>query len=78
MIKTRRTKCTFSPEFKTEAIEQVVKCQRDVYDIALAPELNPEHLRKLIRLYKQELHSIEFPGKSIPPNIAKFSSLKRR
>ncbi len=45
MIKTRRTKCTFSSEFKTEAIEQVVKCQRDVYDVALAPELNPEHLR---------------------------------
>ena len=29
MIKTRRTKRTFSPEFKLEAIEQVVKyCQR--------------------------------------------------
>lgn len=30
MIKTRRTKRTFSPEFKLEAIEQVVKYQRDV------------------------------------------------
>ncbi len=29
MIKTRRTKRTFSPEFKLEAIEQVVKYQRD-------------------------------------------------
>ncbi|CAJ1243700.1 hypothetical protein NLR71_004831 [Escherichia coli] len=29
MIKTRRTKRTFSPEFKLEVIEQVVKyCQR--------------------------------------------------
>ena len=28
MIKTRRTKRTFSPEFRLEAIEQVVKYQR--------------------------------------------------
>ncbi|EFI9719447.1 hypothetical protein DK736_17635 [Salmonella enterica subsp. enterica] len=30
MIKIRRTKRTFSPEFWREAIEQVVKYQRDV------------------------------------------------
>ncbi|OKW25333.1 transposase, partial [Escherichia coli] len=29
MIKTRRTKRIFSPEFKLKAIEQVVKYQRD-------------------------------------------------
>ncbi|EOZ4225525.1 transposase, partial [Escherichia coli] len=40
MIKTRRTKRTFSPEFKLEAIEQVVKYQRDVREVALALELN--------------------------------------
>ena len=34
MIKTRRTKRTFSPEFKLEAIEQVVKYQRDVREVA--------------------------------------------
>ena len=40
MIKTRRTKRTFFPEFKLEAIEQVVKYQRDVREVALALELN--------------------------------------
>jgi transposase len=29
MIKTRRAKRTFSPEFKLEAIEQIVKYQRE-------------------------------------------------
>ncbi|CFQ70848.1 putative IS3 transposase [Yersinia similis] len=53
MIKTRRTKCTFSPEFKLEAIEQVVKYQRDVREAAQALEFNPDHLCKWIRLYKQ-------------------------
>lgn len=38
MIKTRRAKRTFSPEFKLEAIGQVVKFQRDVRDVALALE----------------------------------------
>ncbi|CAM3146516.1 hypothetical protein ESCO106002_22730 [Escherichia coli] len=35
MIKTHRTKRTFSPEFKLEAIEQVVKYQRDVREVPL-------------------------------------------
>ena len=55
MIKTRRTKCTFSPEFRFEAIGQLVKYQRDVREVALALELNSDHLRKWIRMYKQEL-----------------------
>lgn len=62
MIKTRRTKRTFSLEFRLEAIEQVVKYQRDVREVALALELNPDHLRKWIRLYKQELRGIEPAG----------------
>lgn len=79
MIKTRRTKRTFSPEFKLEAFEQVVvKYQRDVREVAQALELNPDHLRKWIRLYKQELQGIEPAGNAITLNNAKFSSLKRR
>lgn len=62
MLKTRRTKHTFSTEFKLEAIEQVVKYQRDVREVALALQLNPDHLRKWIRLYKQELRGIEPTG----------------
>lgn len=73
-----RTKRTFSPEFRLEAIEQVVKYQRDVREVALALELNPDYLRKWIRLYKQELQGIEPAGNAITLNNAKFSSLKRR
>ncbi|WP_346081848.1 transposase, partial [Gibbsiella dentisursi] len=76
MIKTRRTKRTFSPEFKLEAIEQVVKYQRDVREVAQALELNPDHLRKWIRLYKQELQGIESTGNAITPEQREIQQLK--
>jgi len=61
-INTRRTKRTFSPEFKLEAVEQVVKYQRDSREVAQVLELNPDHLRKWIRLYKQELQGVAPAG----------------
>ena len=77
MIKTRRTKRTFSPEFKLEAFEQVVvKYQRDVREVALALELNPDHLRKWIRLYKQEFQGIESAGNAIIPEQREIQQLK--
>lgn len=76
MIKTRRTKRIFSPEFKLKAIEQVAKYQRDVREVALAPELNPDHLRKWIRLYKQELQGIESAGNAITPEQRKIQQIK--
>lgn len=76
MIKTRRTKRTFYPEFKLEAIEQVVKYQCDVREVALALELNPDHLRKWIRLYKQELQGIEPAGNAITPEQREIQQLK--
>lgn len=76
MIKTRRTKRTFSPEFKLEAIEQVVKYQRDAREVAQARELNPDHLRKWIRLYKQELQGIEPVGHAVTPEQLEIQQLK--
>ncbi|EKE0949584.1 IS3 family transposase [Salmonella enterica] len=76
MIKTRRTKRTFSPEFKLEAIEQVVKYQRNVREVAQAPELNPDHLRKWIRLYKQEIQGIEPDGNAVTPEQREIQQLK--
>lgn len=76
MTKTRRTKRTFSPEFKLEAIEQVVKYQRDVREIALTLEPNPDHLRKWGRLYKLELQGIEPAGNAIPPEQREIQQLK--
>jgi transposase len=67
MIKTRQTKRTFSPEFKLEAIEQVVKYPRDAREVAQALELDPDHLRKWIRLYKQEIQGIAPVGNAITP-----------
>ena len=67
MLKTRRTKRTFSPEFKLEAIEQVVKYQRDAREVAQALELDPDHLRKWIWLYKQEIQGIAPVGNAITP-----------
>lgn len=76
MIKTRRAKRIFSPEFKLKAIEQVAKYQRDVREVALAPELNPDHLRKWIRLYKQELQGIESAGNAITPEQREIQQIK--
>ncbi len=50
MIKNPSDYTCLFPEFKLEAIKQVVKYQRDVREVALALELNPDHLRKWIRL----------------------------
>ena len=77
MIKTRRTKRTFSPEFKLEAFEQVVvKYQRDVREVALVLELTPDHLRKWIRLYKQKLQGIEPAGNAITPEQREIQQIK--
>lgn len=76
MLKTRRIKRTFSPEFKLEAIEQVVKYQRDVREVAQSLELNPDHLRKWIRLYQQELRGIEPAGNAITPEQREIQQLK--
>ncbi|MCS4320764.1 transposase [Serratia sp. BIGb0234] len=76
MINTRRAKRTFPPKFKLEAIEQVVKYQRNVREVAQALELNPDHLRKWIRLYKQELQGIEPVGNAITPEQREIQQLK--
>ncbi len=54
----------------------MVKYQRDVREGALALELNPDHLRKWIRLYKQELQGIEPAGNAISPEQREIQQLK--
>lgn len=56
--------------------KQVVKYQRDVREVALALELNPDHLRKWIRLYKQELQGIEPAGNAITPEQREIQQIK--
>ena len=76
MINTRRTKRTSSPEFKLEAVEQVIKYQRDVREVAQALELNPDHLRKWIRPYNHEIQDIELVGNAITPEQREIQQLK--
>lgn len=54
----------------------MVKYQRDVREVAQALELPPIHLRKWIRLYKQELQGIEPAGNAIPPEQREIQQLK--
>ncbi len=54
----------------------MVKYQRDVREVAQALELNPDHLRKWIRLYKQELQGIEPAGNAITPEQREIQQLK--
>lgn len=77
MIKTRRTKRTFSPEFKLEAIEQVVKYQRDVREVALALELNLTICVNGYGCISRNFRVLSPLVMLLPLNNAKFSSLKR-
>lgn len=52
----------FSPEFKLEAIEQVISHHQHVVDIARTLELDPSQLRRWIRQYKAEMTGITLPG----------------
>ncbi|KFK91993.1 transposase, partial [Serratia sp. Ag2] len=58
MTQPNQTKRRFSPEFKLEAIEQVVKYQRSTIEVARALELDPSQLRKWIRQYKEEVSGV--------------------
>jgi len=78
MIKTRRTKRIFSPEFKLEAIGQIVKYQRDVREVAQALELNPEHYANGYGCINGSFKGLSLLAMLLHLNNAKFSSLKRR
>lgn len=51
MTQRKQTKRRFSPEFKLEAIEQVVKHQQSAVEVAHTLEPDPSQLRKWIRQY---------------------------
>ncbi|HFE8063972.1 TPA: transposase [Klebsiella pneumoniae] len=54
MTQRKQTKRRFSPEFKLEAVEQVVKHQLRAVDVARALDVDATLLRKWIRQYKSE------------------------
>ena len=73
MIKTRRTKRAFSPEFKLEAIEQVVKYQRGITIIIsqlpvsewYKPVGNPTVADALMDRLLHNGHRVELRGESM-------------
>ena len=67
MTQYKQTKRRFSPEFKLEAIEQVVKYQQRAVEVARALELDPSLLRKWVRQYEAETRGITPTGGALTP-----------
>lgn len=79
MTQIKKTNRKFSPEFKLEAIEQVIRHHQRVVDIARALELDPSQLRRWIRQYKAEMSGITLPGTvALTPEQREIQQLKAR
>ena len=76
MTQTKQAKCRFSPEFKLEAVEQVVKHQQRAVDVARALDVDATLLRKWIRQYKSELQGETPTGAALTPEHRKIQSLR--
>lgn len=71
-----KQKRRFSPEFKLEAIEQVVKYQHAATDVARSLELDPCQLRKWIRQYKAEISGVTPANPALTPEQREVQSLR--
>ncbi|BAT38079.1 predicted protein of IS3-family IS element [Escherichia albertii] len=71
-----KQKRRFSPEFKLEAIEQVVKYQHAAADVARSLELDPCQLRKWIRQYKAEIIGVTPANPALTPEQREVQSLR--
>ncbi|EDT8879104.1 IS3 family transposase [Salmonella enterica subsp. enterica] len=76
MTQPEQTKRRFSPEFKLEAIEQVVKYQLSVAEVARALELDTSQLRKWIRQYKSEVNGVTPDNPALTPEQREIQSLR--
>ncbi len=76
MTQPKQTKRRFSPEFKLEAIEPVVKYQRSTIEVARALELDPSQLRKWIRQYKEEVSGVTPDNPALIPEQREIQSLR--
>ncbi|SQJ30171.1 Transposase [Serratia rubidaea] len=76
MIQYKQTKRRFSPEFKLEAVEQVVKHQQRAVDIARALDVDATLLRRWIRQYKSELQGKTPVGTALTPEQREIQSLR--
>lgn len=76
MTQSKQTKRRFSPEFKLEAVEQVVKHQQRAVDVARALDVDATLLRKWIRQYKSELQGETPTGAALTPEQREIQSLR--
>ncbi|MCZ8955417.1 IS3 family transposase [Escherichia albertii] len=76
MMSQHKQKRRFSPEFKLEAIEQVVKYQHAAADVARSLELDPCQLRKWIRQYKAEISGVTPANPALTPEQREVQSLR--
>ena len=78
MNQQKRSKRRFSPEFKLEAIEQVIKYQQRAAEVAGALELDPCQLHKWIRQYKAEMSGVTPNNPALTPEQREIQSLGAR
>lgn len=78
MTQPKKTQRYFSPEFKLEAIEQVVKYQQTTTAVARALEIEPGTLRKWIRQYKAEVSGITPDNPALTAEQREIQALRKR
>ena len=78
MTQYKQTKRRFSPEFKLEAIEQVVKYQQRAVEVARALELDPSLLRKWVRQYEAETRGITPTGGALTPEQRRIQAREKQ
>ena len=78
MTQYKQTKRRFSPEFKLEAIEQVVKYQQRAVDVVRSLELDPNLLRKWVRQYQAEIHGVTPTGVALTPEQRRIQALEKQ
>lgn len=78
MTQRKQTKRRFSPEFKLEAIEQVIKYQQRAVDVAQSLDLDPSQLRKWIRQYEAEIQGITPVGVALTSDQRRIQELEKQ
>ncbi|HBR2129135.1 TPA: transposase [Klebsiella variicola] len=74
MTQRKQTKHRYSPEFKLEAIWQVIKYQQRILTLDLAPI----QLRKWIRQYEAEPQGVTPAGVALTPDQRRIWELEKQ
>ncbi len=75
---TKRTRRTFSPEFKLEAAQLVVDQGYSVVEAAKAMNVSKSAMDKWVRQLKQELQGVTQKASPLTPEQIEIRTLKKR